>query len=217
MAPTSRGVSDAGRPAPWRGSAPRHRFRDVGLRRDPLPVDGPVTRRSPSRPRGSDIKPLTPVNGAGCPSTSSAASMSLLTSTIDVAGRTLPNTSPCARPTSSQRLMSVTNMRVRTTCSGPAPTCCKAATTRRSASRACAPTSSPPTAPPPSAAAVVPATDTHWPARTARGVPDHGLPHCAGTHQLSLLMASSCPVASKELGQVRSTIRLRHSMRRDGC
>lgn len=119
--------------------------------------------------------------------------MSLLTSTIEVAGRTLPKTSPCARPTSSQRLMSVTNIRVRTTCSGPAPTSRKASTTRRSASRACAPTSSPPTAPPPTAAAVVPATDTQEPTRTAREYPttdSHTAPELTNCR---CVIASSCP------------------------
>jgi polyphosphate kinase 2 (PPK2 family) len=39
--------------------------------------------------------------------------MRLLTSTVEVAGRIDPKTSPCARPTSSHRPMSVTNIRVR--------------------------------------------------------------------------------------------------------
>ena len=94
--------------------------------------------------------------------------MRLLTSTMDVAGRMKPKTSPCARPTSSHRLMSVTNMRVRTTSCNPAPASSRADAILRSTSRACAPMSSPPTAPPPSAAAVVPATNTHCPTRTAR-------------------------------------------------
>lgn len=79
-----------------------------------------------------------------------------------------PNTSACTRPTSCQRLMSVTKMRVRTTSCTPDPACSRAVAMRRSASRVCAAMSLPPTAPPPSAAAVVPATDTHGPTRTAR-------------------------------------------------
>src|SRR5664280_3046347 len=80
--------------------------------------------------------------------------MSLLTSTIDVAGRIEPKNSPWARPTSCQLLMSVTKSRVRTTSCSPAPACSSAAAILRSASRACAPTSAPPIAPPPSAAAL---------------------------------------------------------------
>jgi len=41
--------------------------------------------------------------------------------TIVLAGRTSPKTSPCARPTSSQSSGEVRNVRVRTTCSGAAP------------------------------------------------------------------------------------------------
>ncbi len=63
--------------------------------------------------------------------------MSLLTSTMEVAGRIGAKYSPWTRPTSSQRLMSVTNMRVRTTSSSRAPTCSRASWIRRSASRAC--------------------------------------------------------------------------------
>ncbi len=87
------------------------------------------------------------------------------------------------------------------------PTCSKAATTRRRASRACAPTSSPPTAPPPSAAAVVPATDTDCPTHTAREYPTTGSHITPELTNYRCVMASSCPVASKELGQVRWTIR----------
>src|SRR5450759_2166068 len=60
-------------------------------------------------------------------STSSAGSMSLLTSTIDVAGRIEPKNLPWARPTSCQLLMSVTKIRVRTTSCSPAPACSNAA------------------------------------------------------------------------------------------
>ena len=44
-----------------------------------------------------------------------------LTSTMVVAGMTSRRNSPWARPSSSQSEMSVTNIRVRTTCSRPAP------------------------------------------------------------------------------------------------
>ena len=52
-------------------------------------------------------------------------------------GRTCPNTSACARPYSSKRAMSVTNMRVRTTSSTDAPACASAAAMFASACRAC--------------------------------------------------------------------------------
>src|SRR6185295_14621694 len=48
-------------------------------------------------------------------STRWAGSMRRLTSTMVAAGRTSRKHSPCARPTSSHREMSVTNIRVRTT------------------------------------------------------------------------------------------------------
>jgi hypothetical protein len=72
--------------------------------------------------------------------------------------RIVPNTPPCACPTSCHRLVSVTYMRVLTTCSSSAPACCSASCMRRSASRVCPPMSLPPTARPSGAAAVVPAT-----------------------------------------------------------
>src|SRR6185295_5929894 len=54
-------------------------------------------------------------------STSIWGSMRRLTCTIEVAGRMAAKNSPCARPTSSQREMSTTYMRVRTTSSSRAP------------------------------------------------------------------------------------------------
>ena len=52
--------------------------------------------------------------------------MSRRTSTMLVAGRMAPNTSPCARAYSSQREMSVTYIRVRTTSASEAPARCSA-------------------------------------------------------------------------------------------
>jgi hypothetical protein len=56
-----------------------------------------------------------------------------------VAGRIAPNTSPCARPTSSKLAMSVTNIRVRTTCSTRPPSASMAARMIASARRAWSP------------------------------------------------------------------------------
>ena len=61
-------------------------------------------------------------------STSIRGSISAATWTIDVTGGSSPKASPCARATSSQREMSVTYIRVRTTSAGPAPTRASAAT-----------------------------------------------------------------------------------------
>src|SRR5262245_9173884 len=72
-------------------------------------------------------------------STSAAASMSADTWTMEVAGRMAPKTSPCARPTSPAAAMSVTNMRVRTTCSRRPPSASMAAPMIASARRACSP------------------------------------------------------------------------------
>ena len=60
-------------------------------------------------------------------SISMSAEMSRRTSTMLVAGRIAPNTSPCARANSSQREMSVTYIRVRTTSASEAPARCSAA------------------------------------------------------------------------------------------
>src|SRR5262245_2521372 len=69
----------------------------------------------------------------------SAPSTSLDTSTMLVAGRMSRNTSPCARPTSSNAAMSVTKMRVRTTSSIPPPSASMAARMIARARRACSP------------------------------------------------------------------------------
>src|SRR4029450_13159860 len=62
-------------------------------------------------------------------STSHRGSNRAATTTPVVAGRTVPKTSPCARPTSSMSSVRVTYMRVRTTSSAPAPACSSAART----------------------------------------------------------------------------------------
>src|SRR5579859_7129375 len=54
-------------------------------------------------------------------STFQAGSSSPAITSIDVAGSTGPNISPCARPTASQSAGSTMKLRVRTTCSGAAP------------------------------------------------------------------------------------------------
>ena len=86
--------------------------------------------------------------------------MSADTSTIVVTGRMSPNTSACTAPTSPHRLMSVTNIRVRTTSDNDTPASRSAVSMRRNASRVCVAMSSP--------GAVVPATTTSGPTRTAR-------------------------------------------------
>src|SRR5436190_270711 len=95
-----------------------------------------------------------------------SASIRRATSTRVVAGRTSPNTVPCAAATSSQREMSVTNMRVRITCSSRPPSASSAARMISSARRVCSvidgayvPSASIPT---------VPLTAITFPVRTAR-------------------------------------------------
>jgi len=60
-------------------------------------------------------------------STSISGEISLLISTMLVAGRIAPKYSPCARPTFSHSAMLVTNIRVRTTSFNPAPALINAA------------------------------------------------------------------------------------------
>jgi hypothetical protein len=101
-------------------------------------------------------------------STRISGEMSRLTSTKLVAGRMLPNTSPCTRPMASHAPMSTTYMRVRTTCSSPAPARSSAARMLSSTWRICAAGSPTPTMPPSGPVAVVPETWTKGPTRTAR-------------------------------------------------
>jgi hypothetical protein len=95
-----------------------------------------------------------------------SASIRRATSTMVVAGRISPNTSPCAAATSSHREMSVTNMRVRITCSSRPPSASRAARMISSARRVCSVTDG---AYVPSALIpTVPVTAITFPLRTAR-------------------------------------------------
>ena len=69
--------------------------------------------------------PPLPATASASISTRRRGSIRLLTSTSVVAGRILPNTSPCTWPSASASAMSVTNIRVRTTSSRHAPALCK--------------------------------------------------------------------------------------------
>ena len=85
-----------------------------------------------------------------------------------VAGRISANTSACARPASSQREMSVTYIRVRITCSNPAPASARAPPITSSVARAW-PCMSPTCATEPSGwAAVLPEIARKLPERIAR-------------------------------------------------
>src|SRR6185503_6786863 len=99
---------------------------------------------------------------------------SALTSTIVAAGRMSRNTCPCARPTASQREMSVTYIRVRTTSRKLAPASWSAFSMLRKHWTACAYGSPLPTIAPSSPVAVVPETLTYPPIRTAREYPTIG-------------------------------------------
>lgn len=72
-----------------------------------------------SRTKSTSDRPH-PTTASTSISTRNSSPMSPACSML-VAGRCSPKNSACARPKSSQREMSVTNMRVRTTCSRPAP------------------------------------------------------------------------------------------------
>src|SRR5215469_8102069 len=92
---------------------------------------------------------------------------------MDVAGITSPNAAPWARPYSSQREMSVTYMRVRTTSASPTPRPSRACATFAIACVVCAP-ASPGCTNTPSATDVQPETNTKSPAATARLYPTTG-------------------------------------------
>src|SRR3712207_6117666 len=100
-------------------------------------------------------------------STSIAGSSRPLTSTMAVAGRILPKASPCTRPTSSHRLMSVTYIRVRTTSARVKPARSRAVAIAAMAWRVCAATS-PGCATVPSTTDVQPLTQALSPRTTTR-------------------------------------------------
>src|SRR5690348_16513821 len=112
-------------------------------------------------------------------STSISGETNPVTSTIVHAGRIFPNTSPCARPTFSHSLMSLTKIRVRTTCSIFAPAFSSATSIFFNVCTVCARASPFPTISPFASVAVVPETHTCAPTRTAREYPttgSHGAP-----------------------------------------
>ena len=109
----------------------------------------------------------TPRTASASISTSIAGSISAATCTIVVAGRMSPKTSPCARPISSQREMSVTNIRVRTTSASVNPARSRACSIDRQACRVWA-AASPGCATAPSTIAVVPLTQAASPRTTTR-------------------------------------------------
>src|SRR6185503_17931926 len=111
---------------------------------------------------------LAGTNASASISTSIWGSMRRLTWTMDVAGRIPPKNSPWARPTCSHWEMSVTYIRVRTTCSSRAPARASARSMLRSVCTACAYASPAPTTRPASSVAVVPETWTTRSTRTAR-------------------------------------------------
>lgn len=93
--------------------------------------------------------------------------MRAATCTIEVAGRMSPKTSPCTRPTSSHREMSVTNSRVRTTSAMVNPARSSDCSMIASACRVCA-AASPGWATSPSTVEVVPLTQAVSPRTTTR-------------------------------------------------
>jgi hypothetical protein len=91
-------------------------------------------------------------------------------STIELAGRISPKTSPCARPTSCQSSALRRKIRVRTTCSAAAPTSASASpmiSKQRTAWLYASAGGSPPSG----ITAQVPETNTWRPSRTARQYP----------------------------------------------
>ena len=88
------------------------------------------------------------------------------------AGRTSANTAPWARPTASQSAGSTRYMRVRTTCSGPAPASARAA--RMISRQRAAWTSGSGSQEPSGQIGAVPATSTRSPTRRARLKPTTG-------------------------------------------
>jgi hypothetical protein len=96
-----------------------------------------------------------------------SGSIRAATCTIVVAGRISPKTSPCARPISSQRPMSVTNIRVRTTSAIENPARSRACSMMARACRVCA-AASPACATRPSTSDVVPLTQAASPRTTTR-------------------------------------------------
>src|SRR3954447_6876500 len=109
----------------------------------------------------------TPRTASASISTSIAGSISAATCTIEVAGRMSPKTSPWARPISSQREMSVTNIRVRTTSARGKPARSRDSRIVASACRVCAP-ASPGCTTAPSTTDVVPLTHAVSPRTTTR-------------------------------------------------
>jgi hypothetical protein len=100
-------------------------------------------------------------------STSISGEISLLISTMLVAGRIVPKYSPCARPTFSQSAIFVTKIRVRTTSFKLAPAFASAASMFLIVCTVCACTSPAPTIFPSGPVAVVPDTLMKFPMRTA--------------------------------------------------
>ena len=110
-------------------------------------------------------------------STSISGEISLLTSTMLVAGRISPKNSPWARPAFSHSAMLVTKMRVRTTSFRVAPALASAASILRMVCTVCARKSPTPTIFPSGPVAVVPETVITLPILTAREYPTIGS-HC---------------------------------------
>jgi hypothetical protein len=100
-------------------------------------------------------------------STSISGEISLLTSTMLVAGRIAAKNSPCARPIFSHSAMFVTKILVRTTSFNPAPAFASAASMFRIVCTVCAYASPTPTILPSGPVAVVPETAITFPIRTA--------------------------------------------------
>src|SRR5713226_2584091 len=121
----------------------------------------------------------SPTTASASISTSISGAISLLTSTMLVAGRISPKNSPCARPTFSHSAMFVTKMRVRTTSFKLAPAFASAASMFLIVCTVCARKSPTPTIFPSGPVAVVPDTVITLPILTAREYPtigSHGAP-----------------------------------------
>src|SRR5258707_13174178 len=174
-APVGNGCDAPLRPGVWPGPPATSREGYAAIGRGDV---RPLTRNGNSG-RGHCLAPaprigqslLEPMMASASISTSMSGSIRRLTSTMLVAGRMVPQNSPWTRPTSSQREMSVTNMRVRTTSFSDAPARSSARSTLRRVCTAWARMSPAPTTRPLSSVAVVPETLTTLPTRTAREYP----------------------------------------------